>query len=148
MGFRYILDTWLNEGAWPQDRQKETLGATPASVYCPWTRDCWCGFRGTSCWHLPALSFICSPAFLQDLKLSHRLQESWLFPELFLTFSEDCLCIDLLCSPCWTNFPEGTSQFSMHGFFSEIQLLPILLRGYGCPWQSYLSILDIGEEFV
>lgn len=136
---------WLNEGAWPWDRQK-TLGATPACLYCPWTRACWYGFRGRSCWCLAVLSFIYSSAFLQDWQLRYWVQESLLFPELFLTFSEDCLCIDLLYSLRWTNFPEGTSQFST--FFSEIQSSYSAKRLRMSLTKLPHLILDIGEEFV
>lgn len=122
-GFRVRVG--LDEGAGPWERQKETLGATPASVHHPRTRACRCGFRGTACWHLPALSYIYSPAFLQDL------------------------CFDLLCFLCWTHFPEGTSQFWMHGGFFRDSTTSLSAKGLRMPLPKLPRlILDIGEEFV
>lgn len=126
-------------------------GSTTARIYCPWAGACWCGFRVTSGWCLPAVSLIYYSAFPQDLQISHWVQEPWLFPELFLTFSEECLCIDL-CSLCWTNCLEGTSQFLMHGCFfrySIFRYLDISDINFAKDISAKVtSILDIGEEFV
>lgn len=126
-------------------------GSTTARIYCPWAEACWCGFRVTSGWCLPAVSLIYYSAFPQDLQISHWVQEPWLFPELFLTFSEECLCIDL-CSLCWTNCLEGTSQFLMHGCFfrySIFRYLDISDINFAKDIPAKVtSILDVGEEFV
>lgn len=89
--------------------------------------------------------FSCFPARLAAQILGPRIMT---FPRAVSNLLWGLFCINILYFLCWTNFPEGTSQFPTHFFFRD-SIFSYSSKGLRMSLTKLPHlILETGEKFI